>query len=131
MTVDIAHARDSEETSIGAAATAAAIGGTGIEVAAGGGDGVSTVMRFFPSDLTVHVGDTVTFVDRDPFTPHTVTFGIEPPGAIEGLVPPENRTCACIAPTAYAGAANLQYRRRLCLCPRRTSFSARCIAPGR
>src|SRR3989441_5868368 len=130
MTVDIAHARDIEETSIEAAATAADIGGTGIEVAAGGGDGVSTVMRFFPSDLTVHVGDTVTFVDRDPFPPHTVTFGIEPPGGIEGLVPPANRTFPFSAPTAYDGSFNLNSGFMFSIFPWGHTFGVTFTAPG-
>jgi plastocyanin len=33
------------------------------------------VLRFLPSSKTVHVGDTVTFTNLDPETPHTVTFG--------------------------------------------------------
>ena len=130
MTVDIAHARDIEEASVEAAATAADIGGTGIEVAAGGGDGVSTVMRFFPSDLKVHVGDTVTFVDRDPFTPHTVTFGLEPPGGVEGLVPPANRTFPFSDPTAYDGSFNLNSGFMFSIFPWGTTFSVTFTAPG-
>ena len=130
MTVDIAHGRDIEEASIEAAATAADLGGTGIEVAAGGGDGVSAVMRFFTSDLTVHVGDTVTFVDRDPFTPHTVTFGLEPPGGIEGLVPPANRTFPFNAPTAYDGSFNLNSGFMFSIFPWGTTFSVTFTAPG-
>lgn len=107
MTVDIAHARDIEEASIEAAASAADIGGTGIEVAVGGGNGVSTVMRFFSSDLTIHAGDTVTFVNQDPFTPHTVTFGAEPPGGDAGLVAPFNRNPDFGAPTLYDGSGSL------------------------
>ena len=130
MTVDIAHARDIEEASIEAAATAADIGGAGIEVAAGGGDGVSTVMRFFPSDLTVHVGDTVTFVNRDPFTPHTVTFGLEPPGGIEGLIAPANRTFPFSAPTAYDGSFNLNSGLMLSVFPWGNTFSVTFTVPG-
>src|SRR3989454_44177 len=104
--------------------------GSSLAVAAGGGDGVSTVMRFFPSDLTVHVGDTVTFVDRDPFTPHTVTFGIEPPGGIEGLVPPANRTFPFSAPTAYDGSFNLNSGLMLSIFPWGNTFSVTFTAPG-
>jgi plastocyanin len=107
MTVDIAHARDIEEASMLAAMTASDIGGTGIEVAIGGGNGVSTVMRFFSSNLTIHVGDTVHFVNQDPFTPHTVTFGGEPAGGDAGLVAPANRSFPFNTATAYDGSFNL------------------------
>jgi plastocyanin len=130
MTVDLAHGHAIEEASILAAAMAADIGGTGIEVAAGGGDGVSTIMRFFPSDLTVHVGDTVTFVDRDPFTPHTVTFGLEPPGGVGGLVAPANRTFPFSDPTPYDGSFNLNSGLMLSIFPWGTTFSVTFTAPG-
>jgi plastocyanin len=130
MTVDIAHARDFEEASILAAATSADLGGTGIEVAIGGGNGVSTVMRFFPSNLTIHVGDTVTWVNQDPFTPHTVTFGLEPPGGLPGLVPPANRTFPFGAPTAYDGSFNLNSGFLLAMFPWGNRFSVTFTAPG-
>ena len=130
MRADLAEAREIREASIEAAEDAADIGGTGIEVAAGGGNGVSTVMRFFPSDLTVHVGDTVTFVDRDPFTPHTVTFGLEPPGGVEGLVAPANRTFPFSAPTAYDGSFNLHSGLMLSIFPWGTTFSVTFTTPG-
>ncbi len=130
MTADIAHARDIEEASIEAAATSADLGGTGIEVAVGGGNGVSTVMRFFPSNLTVHVGDTVTWVNQDPFTPHTVTFGLEPPGGIEGLVPPANRTFPFSSPTPYDGSFNLNSGFLLSVFPWGSRVSVTFTAPG-
>jgi plastocyanin len=57
----------------------------GLAVTAGTGallPGTATlaVMRFLPQRLTVHVGQTVTWTNRDPETPHTVTFGPEPQG---------------------------------------------------
>jgi len=130
MTVDLAHARDIAEASAEAAATAADIGGTGIEVAVGGGDGVSTVMRFFSSDLTVHVGDTVHFVNRDPFTPHTVTFGAEPPGGDAGLVAPANRSFPFDTATAYDGSFNLSSGFLLSFLPWGTMFNVTFTAPG-
>lgn len=87
-TVDLARARVLATQSAVAAKLASDIGGTGIEVAIGGGDGTSTVMRFAPDSLAVHVGDKVTFVNRDAYTPHTVTFGEEPPGAPNSLIAP-------------------------------------------
>ena len=45
-------------------------------VSVGADDGVAMVMRFFPSNVTIHVGDTITFKDRYPIDdPHTVSFG--------------------------------------------------------
>ena len=49
-------------------------------VAAGVGNGTATVMRFLPGRLVVPVGGTVTWTNRDPMEPHTVTFGPEPQG---------------------------------------------------
>jgi plastocyanin len=44
------------------------------QVKVGAGDGTMAWMRFGPTDLTVHVGDTVEWVQNDVETPHTVTF---------------------------------------------------------
>lgn len=130
MTVDIAHARDIAEASAFAAETAADIGGTGIEVAVGGGNGVSTVMRFFSSSLTIHVGDTVHFVNQDPFTPHTVTFGEEPPGGDLGLIAPANRTFPFTASTSYDGSFNLNSGFLLSVFPWGRMFNVTFTAPG-
>jgi plastocyanin len=43
------------------------------------GQGSTTVMRFFPQNTVIHVGDTITFVNTDSMEPHTVTFGAEQP----------------------------------------------------
>ncbi len=130
MTVDIAHARQIAVASAEAAAMAADIGGTGIEVAVGGGDGVSTVMRFFPADLTVHVGDTVRFVNRDPYTPHTVTFGAEPPGGDQGLVAPANRSFPFNTATPYDGSFNLSSGFMLSFLPWGNMFNVTFTAAG-
>lgn len=130
MRGDLARAAEFREASIEAAEDATDLGGVGIEVAAGGGDGIATVMRFFPSHLTVHVGDTVTFVNRDAFAPHTVTFGLEPPGGIQGLVPPANRTFPFTAPTPFDGSFNLNSGFMLSLFPWGTTFSVTFTAPG-
>jgi plastocyanin len=41
------------------------------------GDGLVTDMRYYPGSNTIHVGETVTFVNMDTMEPHTVTFGTE------------------------------------------------------
>lgn len=134
MVVDIAHARSIAVASALAAAKASDLGGTGIEVAVGGGDGVSTVMRFSPSNLTVHVGDTVTFVNRDPFTPHTVTFGQEPPGGDAGLVAPFHRAfdpqLQWGVPTPYDGTSDLSSGFLLSIFPWGTTFAVTFTAAG-
>ena len=44
----------------------------------GADDGTAMVMRFIRQQVTVHVGDTVSFVNNGMAAPHTVTFGQEP-----------------------------------------------------
>jgi plastocyanin len=56
-------------------------------VAAGAGNGTATVMRFLPDRLVVPVGTTVTWTNRDPMEPHTVTFGPEPQGPNADFTP--------------------------------------------
>ena len=130
MRIDLAKARVIREASREAADDATDLGGTGIEVAVGGGDGVATVMRFFSSNLRIHVGDTVTFVNRDPFSPHTATFGPEPPGGLPGLIPPENRAFPFSAPTAYDGSFPLSSGLMFSIFPWGTTFSVTFTAPG-
>src|SRR5262249_48827580 len=48
--------------------------------ATGGGKQYLAIMRFLPSNITVHVGDTVEWTNIDPAVPHTITFGVEPGG---------------------------------------------------
>lgn len=52
---------------------------TPLKVLVGAGDNATgaEVTAFFPSQLSVHVGDTVTFVNHDQTDIHTVTFGPE------------------------------------------------------
>jgi plastocyanin len=49
-------------------------GTTVYQVKIGAGDGMMAWMRFGPTNLTIHVGDTVEWVQNDVETPHTVTF---------------------------------------------------------
>ena len=41
-------------------------------------DSKASVMRFLRGTTVVRVGDTVEWMDLDPVTPHTITFGTEP-----------------------------------------------------
>ena len=52
--------------------------GIGGIVATGGGAQIVSVVRFLPGTTVVRVGDTVEWINLDPETPHTVTFGVEP-----------------------------------------------------
>jgi plastocyanin len=45
------------------------------EAVVGASDRVAELVKFYPSSITVRVGDTLTFTDRDLHEPHTVTFG--------------------------------------------------------
>ena len=38
------------------------------------GDNTVALMRFLPGNLVIHNGDTITWTDEDPETPHTVSF---------------------------------------------------------
>ncbi len=53
--------------------------GIGEVVATGGGSNTVSVLRFLRDSIVVHVGDTVEWTNLDPVTPHTITFGTEPP----------------------------------------------------
>jgi plastocyanin len=48
--------------------------GVSAGIAAGAGDHTVMVPRFLPQRVTVKVGDAVTWIWKDPETPHTVTF---------------------------------------------------------
>ncbi len=60
----------------------------GENVTAGTGDPQVFVARFLPGNISVRVGQTVEWTNRDPATPHTVTFGQDPPGGDFGAFPP-------------------------------------------
>jgi plastocyanin len=66
------------------------------QVTAGAGNGLVMVARFLPQQLTVTVGTTVLWTNPDPVTPHTVTFGPEPPNprTIVGTDGPGHATIA-------------------------------------
>jgi plastocyanin len=56
--------------------------GDGEIVSNAGGKSTAALMRFTDSTMTIHVGDTVEWANHDPATPHTITFGTEPPDAV-------------------------------------------------
>ena len=68
-------------------------GDGGPTVWAGAGNKRGSNLRFFPSVITVHVGQAITFVKtHDPTEPHTVTFGQENPDPILQLIPSGGNT---------------------------------------
>jgi plastocyanin len=66
-------------------------GSTNYNVPAGGAAGMASLMRFAPNELTISVGDTVTWTSPDPMEVHTVT--VSPTG-----VYPEFPSAAAFAP---------------------------------
>ncbi|SRR5581483_3359851 len=70
------------------AGLAAAISAGRNQETAGIGDPRVFVASFLPQRLVVRAGQTVTWTNRDPETPHTVTFGTEPPGGPLGAFAP-------------------------------------------
>jgi plastocyanin len=51
------------------------VAASGMVVSSGGGWGYESVFRFLAPIITVHVGDTVQWINFDPVEPHTITFG--------------------------------------------------------
>jgi plastocyanin len=56
--------------------------GLGEVVANGGGSQTRSVMRFMEPTKVIHAGGTVEWTNLDPATPHTITFGVEPPDPV-------------------------------------------------
>jgi plastocyanin len=46
----------------------------------GGGSRTVSAMRFSHDRIEIRAGETVEWTNQDPVTPHTITFGTEPPG---------------------------------------------------
>lgn len=65
-------------------------GATNYFISSGFGGNEASVMRFLPQELTIRVGDTVTWVQSDPQEVHTVTFS--------DTVPPTALTYTDVAP---------------------------------
>jgi plastocyanin len=69
-------------------------------VLVGAGNARVSNIRFFPAAVTIHVGESVTFLKtHDPTEPHTVTFGTEPPDPLGQLMARGGST--------YSGTENL------------------------
>jgi plastocyanin len=101
--------------------------GTGVEVP---GTGNVFVARFEPAQKVVKVGQTVTWTDKDPSVPHTVTFGDEPPGGLLALLAPAgaidgpgHATLTAPGQAAHSGLIGVGQ-------PLGTSFSVTFSAPG-
>src|SRR5262249_22814088 len=60
--------------------------GIGEIVGNGGGHSTMSVMRFFNEKTVIHAGETVEWTNKDPITPHTITFRKEP----DDLLPPSS-----------------------------------------
>ncbi len=92
------------------------------------GEGSIAVMRFLPSRIVVHAGQSVTWVNHDPETPHTVTFGDEPGGGPlgsffpSGLDGPGHATLASTTQSVNSGFTGAAFLG--------TTFSATFTAPG-
>jgi plastocyanin len=73
-------------------------------VTAGIGDGLASLMRFFPQNIVIHVGDTVTFTNRDVMEPHTVSFSV---GGTFPPTPPGTDFVPFGNPGAFDGSTDL------------------------
>jgi len=104
------------------------------QAAVGAGAPVSSagsvaIMRFLPSHLVVHAGDTVEWTNHDPETPHTITFGQEPPGgplgafAPSGAAVPGHVTLTTPTESANSGFAGAAF-------PFGPTFTATFASPG-
>ena len=102
--------------------------GTGAAIT---GAGSLAVMRFLPGKLVIHAGQSVTWTNRDPETPHTITFGEEPAGGPLGAFAPSgagidgpgHATLSSPDETANSGVVGAGL-------PFGTTFTATFAAPG-
>jgi plastocyanin len=60
------------------------------KVIEGADDNAAMVMQFLRPVVTIHVGESVTFENRNTATPHTVTFGEEPQNPFASVGDPTN-----------------------------------------
>jgi plastocyanin len=61
--------------------------GIGKVSATAGGSETLSVMRFLNDNIEIHAGQTVEWTNLDPATPHTITFGTEPPPPLDAPSP--------------------------------------------
>jgi plastocyanin len=103
-------------------------------VAAGAGAstgqyGSLAILRFLPSRLVIHAGQSVSWNNADPETPHTVTFGEEPGGgplgafAPSGIDGPGHATLGSTGDSVNSGFIGAAL-------PFGTAFTATFTAPG-
>jgi plastocyanin len=91
--------------------------------------GSVAIMRFLPSRSVIHAGDTVTWINHDPETPHTITFGQDPPGGPLGAFAPSgldgagHATIGSPTTSVNSGFTGAPF-------PFGTTFSATFTAPG-
>jgi plastocyanin len=73
-------------------------------VAAGAGDNVVAVNRFLSANVTIAEGQTVTWINKDPETPHTVTFldGTTPPDLVTPAPQPDGPPLLLLNPAVLA-----------------------------
>ncbi len=83
-------------------------------------DGLVGLMRFYPQNITIHVGETIMFMNHDPMGPHTVTFGPEQPN----LAKPYGN------PQAYDGTSPLNSGYLGMDWPQGDSFSVKFVKAG-
>jgi plastocyanin len=74
LAADTQAAKQAEPTAMQTSTRPGPNGTTIYEVNMGYGDSIMSYMRFSPTDLTIHVGDTVEWTQKDVEAPHTVTF---------------------------------------------------------
>jgi len=73
-------------------------------VTVGIGDGLVSLMRFYPQHIVIHVGDTITFKNRDVMEPHTVSFSV---GGTFPPTPPGTDFVPFGNPKAFDGSSDL------------------------
>jgi plastocyanin len=94
-----------------------------------GAAGSLAIMRFLPSNLVVHTGDSVEWTNHDPETPHTITFGQEPAGGPlgaflpSGAAVPGHVTLSSPTESANSGFVGASF-------PFGPSFTATFASPG-
>src|SRR5262249_8084614 len=95
-------------------------------VVAGIGNGIVDVMRFLPDTRTIAAGQSVTWSNRDPETPHTVPFGTPPAGpptTVTGTDRPGHATISSVGQSVSSGFIGAPF-------PNGTDFQVTFTNPG-